>query len=349
MGNRIGIFRSCIFQSGGIETWLYNIAKRWGSTHDITIIYDNADTKQLNRLRTLVKCVEYVGQDLQFDTAIWCYDFLGFETTKAKRKIHVVHADYGHKYIFDKGEAKIPEIGEIYAVSSVAAKSASKLFNRDVEVLYNPMEDEIKKRPLRLISATRLTPEKGLERMVKLDQAMKNANIDYVWDIYTPSYKQKDITSRFSSNVAFYAPIMSMFNRMKQYDFLVQLSDSESFGYSIVEAMINRLQLIVTELPVLPELNINKYNAIIVPRRGHCVNYNKIVKQIIAKSPYVPPTSDYSTILGKPTRHNYKPIIVKNVAPFDIMLPNGEWLESKQKTVLDNYDNSVKGIKIVKI
>lgn len=342
---KIGIFRSGFWVAGGMETWVYNIAKRWGSTHDITVVYANAHPKQIDRLRTLVKCVEYVGQDLEFDTAIWCYDFLGIETTKAKHKVHVVHADYGHKYVFDKGASKIPLMDKVYAVSKAAAKSASKLFNVDVEVLYNPMEVAVEKKQLRIISATRLTHEKGLERMVKLDKALQKAGVDYVWDIYTPSYKEKEITSRFSSSVTFCAPIMSMLNRMKKYDFLVQLSDSESFGYSIVEAMMLKLQLVVTAMPVVPELNVNKYNAIIVPLRRCCVDYNKIVKQIIAKSPYIPPTSDYEKLIGKATRSNYKPIIVKNIASFDIMLPNGEWLEPKQKAILDEYDGNTKGIK----
>ena len=43
---KIGIFRDGLYPSGGIETWLFNIAKRWGKTHDITIYYDNADDKQ---------------------------------------------------------------------------------------------------------------------------------------------------------------------------------------------------------------------------------------------------------------------------------------------------------------
>lgn len=345
---KIGIFRSGFWVAGGMETWIYNIAKRWGSTHDITVIYDNAEAKQIDRLRELVKCVEYVGQDFEFDTAIWCYDFLGLETTKAKRKIHMVHADYSHNYNFDKGASKLPFVDEVYAVSARAAKSAAKLFNVHTEVLYNPMEVAVEKKQLRIISATRLTHEKGLERMVKLDKALQKAGVDYIWDIYTPSYKEKEIISRFSDSVAFLKPVMSMMNKMKKYDFLVQLSDSESFGYSIVEAMMLKLQLVVTAMPVIPELNVNKYNAIIVPLRRCCVNYNKIVEQIIAKSPYVPPTSDYEKLIGKPTRSGYKPVIVKNIAHFDIMLPNGEWLEPKQKAILDNYDGTTKGIKEIK-
>ena len=131
---KIGIFRDGIYPSGGIETWLFNIATRWGKTHDITIYFDHADEVQLKRLQRLVRCEEYVGQDIEVDTAVWCYDFLGFNTTNAKRKIHIVHADYRYRYIFNKGEDNIPQVDEVYAVSGKAAESASKLFNREVEV-----------------------------------------------------------------------------------------------------------------------------------------------------------------------------------------------------------------------
>lgn len=345
---KIGIFRDVIYPSGGIETWLYNIAKRWGSTHDITIYYDNADNKQLRRLQLLVRCEEYIGQDIEVDTAIWCYDFLGFNTTKAKRRVHVVHADYGHRYNFNKGDELIPIVNEVYAVSRKAAASAERLFGRKVNVLYNPLSWETPERQIRIISATRLTREKGLERMVKLHQALDKAGVNYQWEIYTPSYSEEAITSRFSKNVVFKKPVMSILEKIKKSDFVVQLSDTESFGYTIGEAMALGIPLVVTGIAVLPELGINKYNAIIVPLRKYCVNYNNIVKHIIAKSPYRPPVSDYEKLLGKKSRVNYKPVMVKNIASFDLMLPDGSWLEPKHITVVDNYDGKTKGLKIVK-
>ena len=345
---KIGIFRDGIYPSGGIETWLYNIAKRWGSTHDITIYYNNADNKQLRRLQRLVRCEEYIGQDIEVDTAIWCYDFLGFHTTKARRKIHVVHADYGYRYNFNKGDELIPKVNEVYAVSRKAAVSAERLFGCKVDVLYNPLSWETPERQIRIISATRLTHEKGLERMVKLHQALDRAGVNYQWEIYTPSYNEEEITSRFSKNVVFKKPVMSILEKIKKADFVVQLSDTESFGYTIVEAMTLGIPLVVTDIAVLPELGINKYNSIIVPLRKYCVNYNNIVKHIIAKSPYRPPVSDYEKLLGKKSRVNYKPVMVKNIASFDLMLPDGNWLEPKHITAVDSYDGKIKGLKVVK-
>ena len=345
---KIGIFRDGIYPSGGIETWLFNIAKRWGKTHDITIYFENADDKQLRRLQRLVRCEEYVGQDIEVDTAIWCYDFLGFNTTEAKRKIHIVHADYRYNYKFDKGKDKIPNVDEVYAVSGKAAESAKKLFNREVGVLYNPLSWETPEKPIHILSATRIAQEKGLERMVKLYNALEQSGVDYVWEIYTPSYNKEEITSRFSKNIILKKPVMSILDKMKEADFVVQLSDTESFGYTIVEAMTVGTPLVTTDIAVLPELGITKRNAIIVPLRKYCVNYNKIVRQMIDKAPYRPPVSDYEVLLGKPTKKDYHPIMVKNVAAFDVELPGGGWLQPKHVTTMDEYDGKIKGLEIVK-
>jgi glycosyltransferase involved in cell wall biosynthesis len=282
------------------------------------------------------------------DTAIWCYDFLGFHTTKAKRKIHVVHADYGYRYKFNKGDELIPKVHEVYAVSRQAAISAEKLFKCKVDVLYNPLSWETPERQIDILSATRIAHEKGLERMIKLNKALDASGEKYHWVIYTPSYSDEKITSRFSKNVTFKKPIMSILEKIKKADFVVQLSDTESFGYTIVEAMTLGVNLVVTDIAVLPELGINKHNAIVVPLRKYCVNYNNIAKQIVAKRPYRPPVSDYGKILGNQTKVNYKPVFVKNITSFDIMLPDGSWLEPKHVTAIDKYDGKTKGLKIVK-
>lgn len=341
--NKICIFRDVIYQSGGIETWLYNIAAIYGKTHDITIYYDTADKLQLLRLARLVRCIKYEGQDIECDTGIWCYDFLGKDTTKAKKTIHIVHADYSYNYKFNFNVPYTKDIDEIYAVSERAAKSASRIFNRPVGVLYNPIFTVLKKEPIKIVSGTRLTWEKGLPRMKRLAKALDKANVNYTWEIYTPSYKTVE---SFSENVILKKPVMSILKKIKDADFMVQLSDTESFGYSIVETMALGTKLVVTNIHVLKELGINKYNAIIVPLKKR--NYKNIVKQIVAQSKYAPPTSDYNKILGKPSRVDYNPSIVKNISKADILLDGERWLEPGQVAVIEDYNNDNRCLKIIK-
>ena len=334
---KIAIFRSDITPIGGIETWLYNIALQYHKTHDITIYYGNIDKKQFIRLSRLVKVEEYTGQKIRADRAIFCYDFMGFETVKAKKKIYMVHADYLYGYNMNW---KPPgQIDEVYAVSKQAAKSASDLFGREVEVMYNLLPPGEEHRPMKLISATRLTTEKGLHRMQALAKALDKANVDYEWEIYTSSYE----IPPFGKGVIFKKPTLNIEPKIKNADFLIQLSDTESFGYSMVEAKMMGTGLVATKLPVLPELFINEHNAVLVDLEDN--EYSKTVEKMVSQYQYVPPRSDYNRLLGKPGKVDYNPQIVKNITLFDIMLPDGRWVEPDQVAVIENYDGKTKGLK----
>lgn len=341
--NKICIFRDMIFQSGGIETWLYNIATLYGKTHDITIYYDTADKDQLHRLAKLVRCVQYYGQKIECDIGIWCYDFLGRSTTKAKKSIHIVHADYSYNYKFNFKIPEVLDVDEIYAVSEIAARSARRLFKRPVTVLYNPVLPLVNKEPMQIVSGTRLTLEKGLERMKLLAKALDDACVDYKWTIYTPSYKT---TAPFSKNIVFKKPVISMLRKIKDADFMVQLSDTESFGYSIVEAMVLGTNLVVTNIPVLKELGINQDNAIIVPLRTR--RYRDIARKMVARAKYVPPKCDMLSIFGAPGVVHYNPSIVKNISQGDVLLDEDRWLEPGQVAVIEDYNNDNKCLKVIK-
>lgn len=329
---KICIFRNDLFQAGGIETWLFNIATIYGKTHDIIVYYDTGNKEQIYRLAKLVKTVRYTGQEIKCDVAIWCYDFLGFETTKAKRMIHIIHADYKHRYKFGFNIPIAKKLGEVYASSGIAARSASKLFGYKIETLYNPVVPVTEHRALELLSATRLSAEKGLWRMKLLAKELDKTGVDYRWDIYTPSYKKIE---PFSDNVVLKKPTMSIISKIRKADFVVQLSDTESFGYSIVETMACGTNLVVTNIPVLKELGINKDNAIIVPRRTR--RYKKIVRRILARSPYIPPKSDWLRILGPPGVAHYNPTIVKNISKGDTIIDSERWLEPGQVAIIEDY------------
>ena len=74
-------------------------------------------------------------------------------------------------------------------ISKLAKKSFEELTGIEAELIYNPVVIEKKNIPklkdkIYLISATRLTSEKGGSRLNKLARILDNANIDYEWNIY---------------------------------------------------------------------------------------------------------------------------------------------------------------------
>ena len=44
---------------GGIETFFYNLAQKYGGKYDITILYQTGDPEQIKRLSKLVRVKKY--------------------------------------------------------------------------------------------------------------------------------------------------------------------------------------------------------------------------------------------------------------------------------------------------
>jgi glycosyltransferase involved in cell wall biosynthesis len=331
--DKIAIFREDIFPAGGIETWLYNLAVIYGKKYDITIYYNKIAQQQRMKLGKLVKLREYTGQDIEVDRAIFCFDMMGYDTTTAKKNFYVVHADY--KNI--KGVWRLPDDVEVYAVSKVAQKSARKVLGCEVGLLYNPVLRRNPPKHYSIISVTRLSKEKGLWRMRLLAAALDRNKVNYTWHIYAP-FVSEGIDS---PNVVFHEPTNEAQELVEQADFLVQLSDTESFGYSMVEAMVLNVGLIVTDIPVLGELNINKNNAIIVPLGAKAKwRYDKIVKRILqfrVDGSYQPPVSDYSVVLGEPSEIDYNPTVIQNELGYDFFVEQlGEYIHANDILIVED-------------
>jgi len=296
----ITIFRSQIFTVGGIESWLYYIAKKYHDDYDIQVYYDDADVRQISRLSKYVKCIKYNGQTVKCDKAIYCYDFMGIETTEANEYLHIVHADY------DKINLRptIPnKINRIFGVSKLACSSFTKKFGMKCELLYNPVDITDTEKPIKLVSATRLTIEKGLERMRELARVLDNKGVSYQWDIFTNQPGEID-----SPNVTFRKPKLDIAGDIKTADYLVQLSDTESYCYSVVEALSLGTKVIATDIPVLKELGVtDKYGVIIDLEE---TNYDTYVDAIISRKDdtieYTPPDDNYKSILGKKEKSKYR-------------------------------------------
>lgn len=323
---KIAIFRSELQEIGGIETWLYNLATLYGMKYDITLYYDTIHRSQLKRLSPLIKCKKYNNQEIEVDVALFSYDLTGYDTCVADRKIYVIHAD--HRNVWGS-MLNPPKDCELFAVSEIAALSAKLITKRPVEVLYNPVLPDTP-RPLKLVSGTRLTTEKGLWRMKILAEELDRQEVPYEWDIYTSSYEVKP----FGRGVRMKKPVQDFTPIIRDCDYLVQLSDTESFGYSIVEAMVLNRGLIVTNLPVLKELNIFDDRAVIIPL--HLKNYAGAVHRIKSEQ-YIPPKSDYTKIFGEPSKIKRTPTLVENLSDADVYIKEDDhWLEPGDMYIIED-------------
>ena len=81
-----------------------------------------------------------------------------------------------------------------YGVAENTTIGIREHFNMDVETMYNPYTVKKPRKVLHLISATRLSPDKGYNRMLILADALEKADIPYLWMIYTDKPQDTRIT-----------------------------------------------------------------------------------------------------------------------------------------------------------
>jgi len=294
---------------GGTETFLYELSKKYHKL-DLTIVYRYANENQIKRLQKYVRCVQFREQEIECERAFFNYGMDIIEKVHAKDYYFVIHADYEDQ--MKRGQLyKIPDhpkINHYIAVSSHAAKAFTKITGKKCEVCYNPYTPEKNKEILHLVSATRLSKEKGKNRMVKFAEMLDKAGIKYIWTIFTNDKNEID-----NPNIAYMTPRLDVLDYVADADYLVQLSDNESFCYSVVEALCAGTPVIVTPCPVFEEIGlVEGKNCYYIPFDMKDVNVKKI--------------------LDKPTKFNYRPP-QDSWSKFLIDKPN-TWLEEKDTVYL---------------
>lgn len=237
---------------GGTETFLYQLARKY-KDFDLTIVYRYGDERQIARLKQYVRCVKFQEQPIKCKRAFFNYGIDIIDKVEAEDYCFVIHADYEDQK--KRGQlTKIPDhpkLNRFIAVSQRAADGFHAVTGKKVEVCYNPFTIDKPKKVLRLISATRLSIEKGKDRMIKLMELLDKAGIAYIWTIFT---NDKNVIEH--PNVCYMKPRLDILDYIADADYLVQLSDNEGFCYSVVEALTQDVPVIVTPCPVFEEIGL---------------------------------------------------------------------------------------------
>ena len=164
---------------GGVETFFYNLARKY-KNNDILIVYNTGDQAQIRRLKKYVRVEQFKGQDIICDKAFFNYSTSIIDCVKAEEYIQLIHADYeaqGLKINLN------PKVTRYLCVSEHARQAFERAAGVKAELVYNPLASIQPKRVLHLISATRLTPEKGKQRILKLCEAFDKNNIPFTFSL----------------------------------------------------------------------------------------------------------------------------------------------------------------------
>lgn len=302
---------------GGVETMFYELAKKY-KNWDITIVYSTGAKQQINRLRQFVR-VEKLdkAKKIECEKAFFNYS-LALDYFNAKEYWQIIHADYVQQKLEPHLDSRMT--GYI-AVSNTVAKSFKQLTGIDAIVCYNPItiEDQDTLPVLNMLSATRLTKEKGKGRMAKLAERLNSAGVLFNWDIYTNDREPINIPG-----VYYKQPTLNIRPYIANADLVVQLSDSEGWCYTINEAMCLGVPVLSTPCPSIAEMDGE-----VIYLNFDLSNLDEVIERISKlkkkrKSAYKPKKDIWDKLLvpGKSTYYTeekkVRGVAVKNY--FDIQL-----------------------------
>ncbi len=283
---------------GGVETYCYEMALKFGKDYDITIVYKQGDPKQMQRLREITRVVKFHdGDKIVCDVFIfgWGWDILDY--VEAKEYVQGYHADFKARGINPCLDQRVTKR---FGVAENTTKSIREAFNIEVETMYNPYTPKQPRKVLNLISATRLSPDKGYNRMLKLADALEKADIPYLWTIYTDRPQDTGHPSMVCLPTR-----LDILDFVARADYLVQLSDSEGYSYSIVEALSVGTPVICTEFGVAREQGVeNGKTGFILPFDMSEIPVDEIYKGV-KKFKYTPRESHYEEVLA-PGKSEYQ-------------------------------------------
>ncbi len=297
------IYTKHTFDIGGIETFIYNLCQSLCNLYDILVLYDTIDMLQLNRLLKYVKA-ERIKPTKKYK----CDSLIINRITDAipvnidyKQKIQMCHTcRMGQDWVIPKGADHV-------IFPSVAAKDSFR--HKTGEVIKNPVVIKEFREALRLVTASRLnTFEKGKNRIIQMAKILESHDIPFIWIVFT-----KTDLGKGPKGLIRLEPELNVSPYIKAADYLVQLSDEESFCYSIVEALSLGTKVITTPIKVLPEIGfVDKVTGYIVPydlKADYDEIYENRHRQIEYTYDNQSVIDSWINILGEPHPKNlYKPL-----------------------------------------
>lgn len=249
---QICLYKAILNTIGGIESFIYYFCLNMAKYYDITVACKQGDKRQIDRLKDIVKVS--IDGSVICDTLI-INSILDEYPAKivCKKSIQMVHCLKLHdNWVIP------PDRDVVVNVSQVSQNS----FKNQGEIIHNLTSNNKPKRSMILVTAARTgSGVKGARRMKQLAESLNNAGIPFIW-LY---FSDADIDNA-PRNMIRMESTLDVRGWMKVADYLVQLSDVEAYGYSIVEALELGIPVITTPVSVLEEIGfIDGKHGYVVP------------------------------------------------------------------------------------
>ena len=233
---------------GGIETFIYYFA-RLMKHKDIALVVYNLDESLKRKYERYMKVYRYTTRDkYSCDTLILLRILDKMPANiECNQSVQMAHACRTNP------TWHIRQTSDYIVNVSKASKESFGNEAKDGIVIHNPIITD-NPRALMLVSATRIpAPDKGQneERMRRLADMLNEAEIPFLWFNFSDGNIPNPPKGMI--NVGRYEDIRPY---IASATYLVQLSDSEAWSYSILEALTQNVPVIVTDFPSAKEMGI---------------------------------------------------------------------------------------------
>lgn len=306
------LYNSNIIHIGGIETLDYNWCKQASKYYDILLLYKTCNYEQLERLSNYVQFEQYNPmKKYDCDICISMTSWNGYPdsvTASTGRYIQVIHANY--KELLKANYKYIPwyKTTEHLAVSDTIRDIFNELYNENATTMYNILDEIQNVKPviipntenvLKLVSATRLSGEKGYNRMIILAKELKKRNIKFVWLIFTDLDVYK-INKLEMDEIIYMKPTYDIFPYLIWADYGVQLSDTEGYSYFVNECLQYGTPMLITNFDSAKESVKEGYSGYLFNMEMSNLNIDEIINNIPKGFEYTPKATfqDWINYLG---------------------------------------------------
>ena len=285
---------------GGVEQFLYYLSKAY---NNFVVYYKSPDSdiRQISRLGDRVEIHKWNGERIKCKRIFLNYNPDIIDYVDAEEYIQVIHMNYKSQGRTPKIH---PKITKWCGVSKVACQEFEELTGKKCELLYNLVALDTPRKVLKLVSATRLTSEKGRNEMIMLGNVLNNFGIPYLWLVFTNDYNVIQ-----NPNIVYMEPRLDITSFIKDADYLVQLSSSESFCFSVVEALMLGTGCIVRNLPIWEEIGLkDRENSFILNFDMSEIPVMEIYKGL-KEFKYTPPKSDWCKYLDNNGKYDANKLV----------------------------------------